>query len=106
LLHGRNAVKLKAVKEEILADSGIPNGLRVEIVEIDLSLPPRSIEEIAKTLLAPYNISILINNAGISSVAGVKDEKLEDIEKLFNTNVFSLMALTKYCIAEQFNQEK
>ena len=39
-------------------------------------------------------------------MAGLKDEKLEDIEKLFNTNVFSLMTLTKYCLAEQFNQEK
>ena len=39
-------------------------------------------------------------------MAGLKDEKLEDIEKLFNTNVFSLMALTKYCLAGQFNQEK
>jgi len=51
LLHGRNESKLKSVKAEILADPLIPKGLRIEIVEIDLSLSPKSIEDMAKNML-------------------------------------------------------
>ncbi|MBX2870159.1 MAG: SDR family NAD(P)-dependent oxidoreductase [Acidiferrobacterales bacterium] len=82
LLHGRNASKLNAAKEQVLAES---NAIEPEIYQADLSKPVE-VEKLAKNILDAHSqLDVLINNAGVFTTPDVTTENNLDVRFAVNT---------------------
>jgi dehydrogenase/reductase SDR family member 7B len=76
--------------------------------QLDLS-NYQSIDEnynILKTLLTGSNIDVLINNAGVSSRGGALDCTMDSLQKVFSTNFFGTVSLTKLVVNDLINVGK
>lgn len=81
------------VLEEAVAGLGASASYRVNDVT-DKAAIPTFVEEIEKNLGA---IDILVNNAGIHHKAMAQDTSDEDFERILQTNVMAVFALTRAC---------
>lgn len=92
-LVGRNTNKLKTLKTEIESIGG-----KAIVIEADLSKPdtPQIVANSAQQELG--GIDILINNAGILDFIAFEDQSESRIAEIINTNVTSLIQLTRAVI--------
>ena len=64
-------------------------------VSMDLS-DEKSIDKAVKFVLSKENrIDILINNAGIGATGSIEETKIDDVKKIFEINLFGMIALTQ-----------
>jgi short-subunit dehydrogenase len=92
-LVGRNANKLNSLKTEIESAGG-----KAFVIEADLSIPGTP-EMVAKKALQQLgDIDILINNAGILDFIAFEDQTESRIAEMINTNVTSLIQLSRAVI--------
>jgi len=88
ILHGRDKKALEDVKKLVIA-----NNVECDIVIGDLT-DIKTIEDLSK-VAKEKDISILINNAGILSKGSVEDLKDEEIDKVLEVNLGSVIKLTR-----------
>lgn len=88
ILHGRKKKELNQVKKEVLK-----NNVSCKIVSGDIS-KRKTINELAK-VAKKEDLDILINNAGIMSQDFLPEIKDEEIEKVLEVNLSSIIKLTK-----------
>ena len=70
-------------------------GVQVDVAQLDVT-STESIESAVKTIAERYGkIDGLVNNAGISIRGFFEDLSQEEIKKVFETNVFGTMAVTR-----------
>ena len=97
----RNEAKNQRVMSELQA-----LGVRALTVRVDVSargeLQP-ALEKVEETL-GP--ISILVNNAGISVIAGVLDQTVEDWDKVIETNLNACFLLSKLAAQSMVKQRQ
>lgn len=91
-LVGRNSERLNTVCEEI-KNSGSPNPLGIVA---DVTVDAERI--INETINHFGKLDVLINNAGILSVNSIADIDLAEYDRVMNTNVRSVIELTKLAI--------
>lgn len=96
ILVARSQDKLSALASKITDESG----RNISSITADLTHKPDllKIEEVLKT---NNDISLLINNAGIGSIATVSDTDADEMEKMIALNITALTRLT-YAIAPIF----
>lgn len=102
IIVARNKNKLIEVKNKIEKECGI----KVEIIQCDLSLN-KEYEKII-SFVEEKNISVdnLINNAGIGSFGFFHEEKNGFEEELININIIALTNLTKYFLKHMIKQSE
>lgn len=92
---GRDAQKLAAAAEEIGAIA----------VEADVSIEADAIRVAQQTIEKLGDYNVLINNAGFGSFAPLLDTKLDEMQRVFATNVFGAMVVgresAKHFVAKQ-----
>jgi 2-deoxy-D-gluconate 3-dehydrogenase len=86
----RNEEKNQRVSGELRALGVRALAVRVDVTERGQLQP--ALEKVEETL-GP--VSILVNNAGISAVAGVLDHTLEDWDRVIETNLNACFLLSK-----------
>lgn len=89
---GRNEKRLNEVVDEI-TKSGSPPPLPI-VADVTKDAQ-RIVDEIIKHF---SKIDVLINNAGIVTQDTVIDAKLSEFDRIFDTNVRSVITLTELCV--------
>ena len=81
-------------------------GFIIDIVKADVSKREEA-KELVKFALDKYGrIDILINNAGISEYKLFTDETDEDWDKIINTNLYSVFAMSQEVISNMIHNKK
>lgn len=96
ILVARNADRLKALAARLTAETG----RAVTTIAADLN-DKSALAKIEAVLRDDNSISLLLNNAGIGSVASVLNSKVDDMEAMINLNITALTRLT-YAVAPAF----
>lgn len=77
---------LKKMKEEITEISN-----NIEIFSLDIS-NTNKISKVSTKILKKYDVDCLINNAGITTFTSAEDDSIEDVSKIFQTNLIGAIA--------------
>lgn len=91
ILLARSTEKLKVASEDILQTTGVV----APYFTLDVSDLNAVAETFKQILIECKNIDVLINNAGYGVFDTFLDAKTEDINGMFDVNVFGLIACTK-----------
>ena len=75
-----------------------PEGARILVLPGDLTLPADRDRWVERTVRRFGRLDVLINNAGYGQRGAVEELSPESIRANFETNVFSLLALTQACL--------
>jgi len=89
ILNGRNEQNLEKVRKKV-----VENNAECYVVKGDLNSED-TINELVR-IAKEKNISILINNAGIDLEGVFENVSQSDLERVLNTNLFSLIKLTNH----------
>lgn len=99
ILCGRNTEKLNQIIKELNERNSL-----TEYISWDVDISDyEHIEDKYRRLkasLGDKSIDILINNAGVSSRGGALDCSMESLQKVFNTNFFGTVAVTKVVVSD------
>lgn len=95
VMAARNDDKLQEAAKRVREE-----GTDVVAIKTDVSNKEDCRNLMEKTVATFHKIDILINNAGISMRAMVRDVDVEVIEKLMNINFLGTMYCTKYALAD------
>ncbi len=93
-LEAGDAVIAAARKTEGLAER-FGNHPHLLAVKLDVTNEEQAHQAVAEGIKRFGQIDILINNAGYGLLGGVEEASKEEIEPLFATNVFGLLAVTR-----------
>lgn len=96
ILVARNEKRLKALANRLIAETG----RSVSTIGADLN-DKAALTKIENILREDKSITMLINNAGIGSVASVLDGNVDEMEAMINLNITALTRLT-YAVAPVF----
>lgn len=79
--------------KEIEAEGGKAFGIELNVTD------KASVDNMVKTIMDKFGrIDVLVNNAGISQKVTVEDMTLEDMQRIFNVNMFGLFLCTQACM--------
>jgi len=96
VLHGRQEEKLKKVKEQ--CEKAAQGNAKILVSMGDINNEQVRQKLINDTIKEFGRLDILVNNAGISMRGTVSELSMDVFDKLFNTNVRSLVAFTQLAI--------
>lgn len=83
VIAGRDGARLQAAGEEI----------GCETVQGDVGLEDDAVRMVAEAHEKLGGLNVLVNNAGIGTFGFLADQRLEDMERVFRTNVFGAMLI-------------
>ena len=87
---GRSAEK-RAELDRLAASKKLP----LESIELDVCDESSVTRALQQILQKAGNIEVLINNAGVGLMAVAEELKLEDLRRLYETNIFGLLRVTQ-----------
>ncbi len=87
---GRSAEK-RAELDRLAAARKLP----LETLELDVCDDNSVSRAVQQILLKAGNIDVLINNAGVGLMAVTEELKLDDLRRLYETNIFGLLRVTQ-----------
>ena len=95
---GRNAENVKSVADECVKLS--KQGEKAVLQVVGDVTKDADLERLVKTTIDKFGkLDILVNNAGVGAFSSIYDDDLmKTYEKLFNTNVRSVMYLTRLAV--------
>ena len=96
ILVARNAQRLNALAARLSTETGHS----VKVIAADLN-DKAGLSTVEKTLREDDNISMLVNNAGVGSVASVLQDNVDEMEAMISLNITALTRLT-YAVAPRF----
>lgn len=96
ILVARNEERLKTVAEQVRRETG----RKVNILPADLG-DKSSLAKVEAVLTDDKTISVLVNNAGIGSVASILQADVDEMEAMIGLNITALTRLT-YAAAPSF----
>ncbi|MGQ2965929.1 SDR family NAD(P)-dependent oxidoreductase [Methylophilus sp.] len=96
ILVARNIDRLNLLAERLVQETGV----KVTTMAADLN-DKKALAELEKVLKESKDISMLVNNAGVGSVASVLDADVDEMEAMITLNITALTRLT-YAIAPVF----
>ena len=70
-------------------------GVAIEIVQLDVTDPASVTRAVGDVIAAAGRIDVLLNNAGIASLGPLEFTTDEQVERLFDTNVFGPLRLIR-----------
>ncbi len=69
--------------------------VHVEILQLDVTDPASVERAVVEVIAAAGSIDVLVNNAGIGAVAAVEDFDDDEIQRVFDTNLFGAIRLIR-----------
>lgn len=97
---GRSAEK-RAELDRLAANKKLP----LESVELDVCNGDSVIRAVQQIQQKAGHIDVLINNAGVGLMAIAEELKLEDLRRLYETNIFGLLRVTQ-AVLPQMRERK
>ncbi|WP_220469754.1 SDR family oxidoreductase [Colwellia sp. MB02u-10] len=94
VLVGRNQAKLTQLKAELLASNPEAKNSVVSFV-VDILQPAQRAHLIAQLALLPFEVNLLINNAGVSQFKLFEQASESEISHIMTTNTIAPMQLTQ-----------
>ncbi|MBA6292902.1 SDR family oxidoreductase [Colwellia sp. MB3u-70] len=94
VLVGRNQVKLTQLKAELLASNPEAKNSVLTFV-VDILQPAQRAHLIAQLALLPFEVNLLINNAGVSQFKLFEQASESEISHIMTTNTIAPMQLTQ-----------
>ncbi|WP_220460874.1 MULTISPECIES: SDR family oxidoreductase [unclassified Colwellia] len=94
VLVGRNQAKLAQLKAELLAANPEAKNSVVSFV-VDILQPAQRDDLIAQLALLPFEVNVLINNAGVSQFKLFEQASESEISHIMTTNTIAPMQLTQ-----------
>lgn len=91
-------------KSQALLDAAAAAGVSVEVEQLDVCDDASVSAAVEATLAKHGRIDVLINNAGIGPLQAFENASVEDIEAVWNTNLFGAMRLTKAVVPSMREQ--
>jgi NAD(P)-dependent dehydrogenase (short-subunit alcohol dehydrogenase family) len=91
-----------ARKPEALADLASPDLLALPL---DVTKPEQIASAVEQTLARFGHVDVLVNNAGYGVTGAFEEVSEEELQPMFQTNVFGLIAMTK-ALLPQFRAQK
>ncbi|HXK32570.1 MAG TPA: SDR family oxidoreductase [Dehalococcoidia bacterium] len=70
-------------------------GVSVDVLQLDVTDPPSIAAAVASVIERAGRIDVLVNNAGVGGLAPVEEWRDDEILRLFDTNVFGLIRVTR-----------
>lgn len=98
ILISRNKKKLESVAKEI---TSLTSNTNIKIIVSDFAYSHRAPKEFYQDLknqLAPYEISGLVNNVGVTYLSNFASLGLENIEEVLGLNIYPMTLLSHYLI--------
>ncbi|EHI97003.1 short-chain dehydrogenase/reductase SDR [Clostridium sp. DL-VIII] len=102
IIAARNKYKLENIKNSLEKEYGI----RVEVIECDLSVDKACEKIIEFVEEKNFIVDNLINNAGVGSFGFFHESENGFEEKLINVNIISLTVLTRYFIKDMVSRKE
>lgn len=102
IIAARNKYKLENIKNSLEKEYGI----RVEVIECDLSVDKACEKVIEFVEEKNFIVDNLINNAGIGSFRFFHESENDFEEKLINVNITALTVLTRYFIKDMVSRRE
>ncbi|MGP1718312.1 MAG: SDR family NAD(P)-dependent oxidoreductase [Methylophilus sp.] len=96
ILVARNTERLNALADRLVKETGV----KVKTIGADLN-DRKSLAALEKILKESKDISMLVNNAGVGSVASILEADVDEMEAMIALNITALTRLT-YAIAPVF----
>ena len=96
ILVARNAQRLNALAARLSTETG----RSVKVIAADLN-DKAGLSSVEKTLRDDESITMLVNNAGVGSVASVLQGNVDEMEAMISLNITALTRLT-YAVAPRF----
>lgn len=96
ILVARNIDRLNTLAERLTKETGV----KVTTIGADLN-DKKALVEIETVLKQNQDITMLVNNAGIGSVASILDADVDEMEAMIDLNIIALTRLT-YAVAPVF----
>lgn len=96
MLHGRDVEGLKKTAQQCVA-AGIPQA-KVAYVAGDITSEEVQHQLVNECVAKLGRIDVLVNNAGIMTMANLQQSNMADFDRLFAVNVKAPASLTKICI--------
>jgi uncharacterized protein len=93
VLAARRRERLEALAADLRASGG-----RCEVLPIDLSQPDAPVQLVQATLERFGRVDVLVNNAGYGQQTLFEEMPWEEVTRMFQVNVLSLMALSRAVI--------
>lgn len=98
-LVGRNQLRLEKVAAEIISGSNAGTPLEVYSPLIIVADVTSDCQRIVNQTIDNFGqLDVLVNNAGINIEDTILNSDMEQFDRLFNTNVRSIIELTKLCV--------
>ncbi len=82
-------------KREPLDEEAARRGVNLDVLRLDVTDPPSIGEAVAAIVERSRGIFALVNNAGIGMRGYFEDVSDEEVRRVFETNVFGTMAVTR-----------
>ncbi len=95
ILTARRGNLLRQLAAELVESHGV----KVEVIEMDLSVPGAAGKLWMGIAAVTSDLDILVNNAGIGDASEFFEEEHERIEAMIHLNVLALSLLTRYALA-------
>ncbi|KAG4077448.1 hypothetical protein HA402_002875 [Bradysia odoriphaga] len=108
ILAARRVGELERVRRDLL-NTKLNNGIqsiRPEIIQLDLGELDQLTEKVNQILSSSPQIDILINNAGVSMLSGVRTVKPEVDTRVMNINYFGTISLTKAILPSMIERKQ
>jgi len=108
ILAARRVGELERVRRDLL-NTKLSNGIqsiRPEIFQLDLDESDQLTEKAQQILASSPQIDILINNAGVSMISGVRTVKPEIDSRVMNVNYFGTIAFTKALLPSMIERKQ
>jgi short-subunit dehydrogenase len=96
ILVARRADRLQGLASRLAAETG----RSVKTIAADLN-DKAGLSQVERVLRSDQSITVLVNNAGVGSVASVLDGKVDEMEAMIDLNITALTRLT-YAVAPAF----
>jgi short-subunit dehydrogenase len=95
----RRVTELDRLKRELAKEK-----IKIEVIPCNIASHV-NVDQVIKKISADYQITCLVNSAGITSYKSAEDNSVQEINDIINTNLLGAIYCIKYVLPQMIQQE-